>query len=119
MASLKDRSMPKEQMNEQQVAAYLHLDVREVTKLASRGRIPCHKAGGRLRFFKGELDHWVESQMHALGKERLSGIEKGVSAHHGFDPALLVVWPTPPGGCMPGTTWSTRSAAGRRCARRR
>ena len=32
-------------MNSRQVADYLHMDLREVTKLASRGQIPCRKVG--------------------------------------------------------------------------
>lgn len=91
--------MPGEVMNEQQVAAYLHLDVREVIKLASRGQIPCRKVAGGFHFRKGQLDHWVESQMSRLGKDRLAKIEKGVSAHHGFDHNSPVVWPLiPPEG---------------------
>jgi len=91
--------MPHEIMNENQVAAYLHMDVRELTKLASRGQIPCRKVGGRFQFHKGEVDHWVERHMHTMGKERIEGIEKGVSAHHGFDVELLVIWPLiPPKG---------------------
>jgi len=91
--------MPHEVMNVQQVAAYLHLDQREVRKLASRGQIPCRKVGGDFQFRKGDLDHWVEQQMPSLGRERLAGIEKGVSAHHGFDHESLLVTPLiPPGG---------------------
>ena len=91
--------MPREQMTSQQVAAYLRMDLREVEKLAARGHIPCRKVGGAFVFLKGEVDHWVEQQMPELGPDRLTKIEKGVSAHHGFDPALLVVCPLiPPKG---------------------
>ena len=91
--------MPHEKMNEQQVASYLHMDVRELTKLASRGKIPCHRSRGALVFRKSEVDHWVERQMHKLDRRRLAGIEKGVSAHHGFDPHSPLVWPMiPPRG---------------------
>lgn len=83
-------------MTDQQVAAYLDIDVREVAKLASRGKIPCRKVGGKFRFSKGELDHWVETQMHTLDKSRLAGIHKGVSAHHGLDPHGLLVMPLIP-----------------------
>jgi nitrogen PTS system EIIA component len=91
--------MPSEQMNEQQVAAYLHLDLREVVKLASRGHLPSRKVGGKYLFRKGEVDHWVESRMHELGKDRLAGIERGVSAHHGIDDTVEIVAPLiPPDG---------------------
>jgi PTS system nitrogen regulatory IIA component len=77
--------MPREQMNEKQLAAYLHLDAREVAKLASRDQIPCRKVAGEYVFFKGQIDHWVFEQMGDLPVERLAKIEKGVTAHHGWD----------------------------------
>ncbi len=88
--------MPHEQMDEKQLADYLHLNVREINKLASRGKIPCRKTAGRFLFRKGEIDHWVEQQMHELGTDRLAGIERGVSRHHGFDHENLLVCPLIP-----------------------
>ena len=90
--------MPYEQMDEQQVAAYLHMDARELLKLCCRGQIPCLKIRGHFVFLKAEVDHWVESQMHRMDKRRLADIERGVSAHHGFDPSELLVWPLIPDG---------------------
>lgn len=77
--------MPHEQMNEQQVASYVHLDVREVTKLASRGQIPCRRVQGGFVFHKGRIDLWLESHIHTLDSARLAGIERGVGTHHGFE----------------------------------
>jgi len=77
--------MPREQMDEKQVAAYLHMDAREITKLASRGQIPCRKVGGNFVFFKGDVDHWVFEQMGDLPRERLEKIEAAVSTHHGLE----------------------------------
>jgi len=88
--------MPHEVMNERQVAAYLHLDLREVIKLAARGEIPCRKVGGGFQFRKGQVDHWLESHIHTLDRKRLIGIEKGVTAHHGVDHAELEVCPLIP-----------------------
>ncbi len=91
--------MPHEEMNDQQVAAYLHMDHREVLRLASRGQIPCRKTPRGYVFRKGQVDHWIEAQMHKLPRERLAGIERGVSRHHGFDlSAMLVNQLIPPGG---------------------
>ncbi|MFP4053757.1 MAG: PTS sugar transporter subunit IIA [Phycisphaerae bacterium] len=83
--------MPHEQMDDRQVAAYLHMDQREVLKLASRGKIPCRKVGGKFVFTKSDVDHWVERQMHEMEHDRLASIEKGVSLHHGFDHEELIV----------------------------
>lgn len=91
--------MPREVMNERQVAAYLHMDEREVVKLASRGQIPCRKVRGGYQFRQGDVEHWMEVQMHKLGPQRLAGIERGVSAHHGFEEdSLLVSSLIPPKG---------------------
>ncbi len=92
--------MPHEQMDEQQVSAYLHMDLRKVVKLAARGQLPCRKVGGRFVFHKGEVDHWVEEQIHELPKERLADIEKGVTKHHGFEERSLLVWPLVTAGTM-------------------
>lgn len=80
--------MPHEQMDAQKIAAYLHMDIREVNKLAARGQIPCRKVGGNFVFRKGQVDHWVEAQMHEMHVDRLARIEKGVSKHHGFEDEL-------------------------------
>ncbi len=88
--------MPHEEMNEKQVAAYLKMDAREVAKLASRGRIPSRKVEGAFRFYKGQIDHWVEVQMFSakqLARGRLADIEQGVSEHHGFEQDVELVWP--------------------------
>ncbi|MDP6636558.1 MAG: PTS sugar transporter subunit IIA [Phycisphaerae bacterium] len=97
--------MPHEQMNAAQVATYLAMDLREVIKLASRGQIPCRKLGGdkspsdRFRFIKSEVDHWIETQMHTLNRQRLASIAKSVSDHHGLDSeGMLLCSSIPDGG---------------------
>ena len=91
--------MPHEQMNDRQVAAYVHLDHREVLKLASRGQIPCRKIAGKFTFSKSQVDHWLEMHMHTLDSKRLAGIERGVREHHGVDDeALEIISLIPRGG---------------------
>ena len=91
--------MPHEQMNDRQVAAYVHLDLREVHKLASRGQIPCRRIAGKFIFHKNLIDDWLETHMHTLGRDRLAGIERGVQEHHGHDDeASLIGSLIPPGG---------------------
>lgn len=104
--------MPREQMDERQVAAYLHLDLRQVQRLASRGQIPCRRVSGRYAFMKGEVDHWVEVQMHELGPDRMRDIERGVSNHHGMDHGEMLVCPLiPPGGIVWPLQARTRDSA--------
>jgi len=104
-------SMPHEQMDAQQVAAYLHMDIREVRKLASRGQIPCRKVAGKFVFSKGGLDHWVEGRIHTFAPGRLAKIEKGVSAHHGFEHEDLVGPLIPDGGVAVPLDARTREAS--------
>jgi len=104
--------MMRDEMNEQQVAAYLHMDLREVVKLASRGQIPCRKVAGRFRFRPGQIEQWVASHLGRLDKARLAGIEKGVSRHYGIDHEDLLVWPLiPEGGLAVPLPAKTRDSA--------
>ncbi len=89
--------MPHEQMNEQQVAAYLTMDLRDVVKWASRGQIPCRKLGEqKYRFCKSDLDHWVWRQMHNFDCQAIAGIERGVSEYHGFEVDKPLICPLIP-----------------------
>ena len=104
--------MPFELMDMQQVARYLHLDAREVQKLATRGRMPCQKRKAGFVFRKIDIDHWVESQLHELGHDRLAQIESGVRKHHGIAADELVVHQMIPSGgaAIPMTSRTGQSA---------
>ncbi len=69
------RCMGSDMMDMEQLAAYLQRDVREVGKLASRGHLPGHKVGGQWRFARAEINHWIETQMHALTEKQLTSLE--------------------------------------------
>lgn len=90
--------MPFELMDTQQVARYLHLDAREIHKLACRGRLPCQKRKAGFVFRKIDVDHWIETQLHELPHHRLGEIEAGVRAHHGIAADELVVHKMIPAG---------------------
>jgi len=67
--------MAAELMTLEQVASYLQRDVREVSKLANRGYIPGRKVGGQWRFARAEINHWIETQMHAYTEQELTVLE--------------------------------------------
>lgn len=67
--------MPHEMMNLEQLADYLRRDVREVTKLASRGHLPGQKVSGQWRFARAEINHWLETQLPGYSDEQLSNLE--------------------------------------------
>jgi len=73
--------MSAETMTLEQVATYLHRDVREVSKLANRGYLPGQKVGGEWRFATVEVNHWIESQMHAYTEAELSALEVAHRQH--------------------------------------
>lgn len=68
--------MENEVMDLEQLAAYLHRDVREVSKLANRGYLPGKKIGGEWRFASTEINYWIETQMHAFTEQELAAIER-------------------------------------------
>jgi excisionase family DNA binding protein len=105
--------MPHEQMNTQQVAAYLSMDMRTVLRIASRAKIPCRKVGDEKYLFrKSDVDRWVWEQMHNFDHEELAGIELGVTAYHGVDAAEPIVCPLiPTGGLAVPLGAKTRQAA--------
>jgi PTS system nitrogen regulatory IIA component len=70
-------AMSNDTMTIDQVASYLQRDAREVNKLASRGYLPGHKVGGAWRFHRAEINHWIETQMHAYTEEELTALETG------------------------------------------
>ena len=63
--------MDNENMDLAQLAVYLHRDLREVSKLANRGYLPGKKVGGEWRFASYEINHWIETQMHAFDFRRI------------------------------------------------
>src|SRR5436853_7541132 len=70
-------AMASEVMTLEQVASYLQRDVREVNKMANRGYIPGHKVAGQWRFARAEINHWIETQMHAYTEQELTALEQG------------------------------------------
>jgi PTS system nitrogen regulatory IIA component len=69
--------MSQEMMTIEQLASFLRRDQREVQKWASRGYLPVHKVSGEYRFHPVEINHWLETQMHAYTEQELSNLEHG------------------------------------------
>jgi PTS system nitrogen regulatory IIA component len=73
--------MSQEMMSVDQLAVFLHRDAREVQKWASRGYLPSHRVSGEYRFHPAEINHWVETQMHAYTEQELTNLEQGTAGH--------------------------------------
>jgi PTS system nitrogen regulatory IIA component len=67
--------MGNEIMDLHQLATYLQRDLREVTRLASRGHLPGQKVSGQWRFHQAEINQWLETQMAAYSEEQLAALE--------------------------------------------
>jgi len=63
-------------MDLEQLAVYLRRDLREVSKLASRGHLPGRKVAGEWRFARAEINHWLETQLPGYTEEELSHLER-------------------------------------------
>src|ERR1051325_8623443 len=68
--------MENQLMDLEQLATYLARDVREVAKLANRGRLPGRKVGGEWRFSTSDVNYWIETQMSQLTEPELEAIEQ-------------------------------------------
>lgn len=78
--------MQSEMMNLEQLAVYLQRDLREVSKLASRGHLPGQKVSGQWRFARAEINHWLEGQLPGYTDEQLTALE----THYATDEEPLV-----------------------------
>jgi PTS system nitrogen regulatory IIA component len=68
--------MENEMMDLVQLATYLQRDVREVSKMASRGHLPGHKVSGEWRFAPAEINYWIETQLHGYSEEQLTALDR-------------------------------------------
>jgi PTS system nitrogen regulatory IIA component len=80
--------MGSDMMDLEQLATYLQRDLREVSKMASRGYLPGHKVSGEWRFARAEINQWLETQMHAYTEQELTALE--TAGGHGGDQEPLV-----------------------------
>jgi PTS system nitrogen regulatory IIA component len=67
--------MADEDFGIESLAAYLHLDAAQVTRLAERGRLPGRKVGGQWRFAPGEIHHWLEQRIGVSSDQELIHME--------------------------------------------
>jgi nitrogen PTS system EIIA component len=72
-------AMENEVMDLDQLASYLRRDVRELSKMANRGYLPGQKVGGEWRFASAEINHWIETQLHAYTEQQLTALENGTA----------------------------------------
>jgi PTS system nitrogen regulatory IIA component len=81
--------MGSDMMNLDQLASYLQRDVREVTKLASRGHLPGQKVSGAWRFARAEINQWLEGQLADLTDQQLTALE--TNGERGAEPSVSML----------------------------
>jgi len=81
--------MENELMDLEQLAAYLHRDVREVSKLANRGHLPGKKVGGQWRFSSSEINYWIETKLPEYTEDELAALERRGNPHDVEDEPLV------------------------------
>lgn len=68
--------MSHETYSIEELAQRLGRNLREIEKLANRGRIPGRKVGGQWQFHSAEVAHWLEDQMRDYSDEELAVVEE-------------------------------------------
>jgi len=68
--------MAAKDLDIEQIASYLHLNVEQVTKLVERGKLPGRRVGGQWRFSEAEIHHWLEERIGLSDAEELGEVRK-------------------------------------------
>lgn len=71
--------MQHEDFDVASLAAYLHLDPQQVDRLASRGKLPGRRVGGKWRFSPAEIHHWMEERLGLLDDGELAQVETAMT----------------------------------------
>jgi nitrogen PTS system EIIA component len=68
--------MASKDLDLEQLAQYLHINLSDVTKMAMRGKIPGRKVSGEWRFSESEIHHWLEMQIGVVDAQELQRMER-------------------------------------------
>lgn len=72
-------------MNVADAARYLHLSADELTRLASDGEVRARKVSGEWRFYRPDLNEWLEKRMTTLSGQELVRVDRQISAREQRD----------------------------------
>lgn len=71
--------MEAETLDLPELARYLNRDLRDLEKLAAKGRLPGRKIGGRWTVRRQEIHHWLERSVPDYDEQELSHIESALA----------------------------------------
>jgi PTS system nitrogen regulatory IIA component len=86
--------MADEDFDLETLAAYLHLDPAQISRLAERGKLPGRKVAGQWRFASAEVHHWLEDRIGISSDEELVQMEDVLrlgSDHPDHEPDVSIV----------------------------
>jgi PTS system nitrogen regulatory IIA component len=67
--------MSQDDFDVDRLAAYLHLNPQQISRLADRGKLPGRKVAGQWRFPQAEIHHWLENRIGLSDEEELIEME--------------------------------------------
>ncbi len=67
--------MSHEDFDIESLASYLHLIPHQVARMADRGQLPGRRIGGKWRFSRAEIHHWLEERIGVSDEEELIEVE--------------------------------------------
>ncbi len=73
------------------LARYLHITSQQVERLASRGKVPGRKVGGKWRFSPAEIHHWMEERMGLLEDGELAHVEGALAEADNLETADISI----------------------------
>src|SRR5690348_7339322 len=84
--------MAEQDFDIDRLAAYLHLDPQQISRLADRGKLPGRKVGGAWRFSSQEIHHWLEERIGLSDEGELVKMEGALerAALPGEDQPILI-----------------------------
>ncbi len=71
--------MPFRNLSLEEFARHVGMDLRDVEKLATRGKLPGEKIGGHWRFNRAKVTEWLQQEMPTLPDERLVQLERAMA----------------------------------------
>jgi PTS system nitrogen regulatory IIA component len=82
--------MPYRNMTLEDLARHIGMDVREVYKLAERGRLPGRKVGGQWRVNRAQVTEWLQQEAHTLTDQQLVNLERAMGDGARDDEEMIV-----------------------------
>jgi nitrogen PTS system EIIA component len=71
--------MPYRNMTLEELGRHIGMDVREIKRLAEKGRLPGQMIGGVWRFNRDALLDWLQRELHSLDWEQIRNLERAMS----------------------------------------